>query len=313
MTHPIHPALTTVIILSLCFTCNGFSQSKAKAKGMVKPSSAEPAPTYANLPYREGHPQTVLDFWKAEADEPTPLVIYLHGGGFSGGSKKIPPQQIRKFLAAGISVAGVEYRFIQDARLPAAHHDCRRALQFLRSKSAEWNLDPERIGAWGGSAGAQLCMYLAFHDEMADPESTDPIARESTRLHCISTNGGQATMDLEWFKKWIPEYEAPHRSTEKYFGELTPEALGKTLSDLSALPLLSKDDPPLYMNYRMRPEDPVPDGPAAHGWKIHHVIFGVKLKEKMDALGLESYLNYPGKKSEKHPSFADFLIAKLRE
>ena len=120
-------------------------------------------------------------------------------------------------------------------------------------------------------------------------------------------------MDLEWFKKWLPEYDVPHRTTEKYFGELSPEALQAILDDLSALPLLSKDDPPLYMSYRMRLEDPVPEGRSAQGWKIHHVIFGIKLQEKMDLLGIESHLTYPGKKSADYPSFEDFLISKLKE
>lgn len=305
MTHSFR-TFSVILLISVGFVSHAQSQGNGKAR------TSAPAPTLADVVYRDGHPQNVFDLWLADSKEPSPLVIYIHGGGYSGGSKTIPSQQIRKFLSAGISVAAVEYRFVQHAKLPAAHHDCRRALQFLRSKAGEWNLNPERVGAWGGSAGAQLCMYLAFHDDMADPESADPVERESTRLHCVSTNGGQATMDLELFKKWIPGYDTPHRGTEIYFGDLSPEALKATLADLSAITLLSEDDPPLYMNYRMRPTDPVPDGPEARGWQIHHVVFGIKLKEKMDTLGIESHLIHPGAKSDTFDSFEDFLISKLK-
>ena len=98
------------------------------------------------------------------SEKPTPVVVYIHGGGFRGGSKqRINVKTLRGLLEAGISVVAFHYRFVQHAPLPAAHHDCRRALQLLRSKADEWNLDPERVGAFGGSAGAQLCMHLAFH------------------------------------------------------------------------------------------------------------------------------------------------------
>jgi acetyl esterase/lipase len=61
-------------------------------------------------------------------------------------------------------------------------HDAARALQFVRSKARVWNIDKERIGAAGTSAGACSSLWLAYHDDLADPQSKDPVARESTRL-----------------------------------------------------------------------------------------------------------------------------------
>ena len=86
-------------------------------------------------------------------------------------------------------MAAIEYRLIADAPLPAPHQDVARALQFVRSKAKDWNIDKARVGAFGGSAGAQLCMYLAFHDDLADPNSDDPISHESTRLTCAAPGG----------------------------------------------------------------------------------------------------------------------------
>ena len=174
------------------------------------------------------------------------------------------------------------------------------------------DIDKSHIGAFGGSAGAQLCMYLAFHGDMADLDSGDPIERESTRLVCVATTGGQTTMDVEWWKQNIPGYETPHRDFYESLGADSKEVYMKTVADISALSLISKDDPPIYMSYRMAPDAPVPTGAKAGGWKVHHVQFGVALKEKMDTLSIEVDLAYPGSKNE-YQGIVDFFKAKLIE
>jgi acetyl esterase/lipase len=271
----------------------------------------KPAPTHPNVAYGP-HERNVIDVWLAESTAPTPLVLYIHGGGFRGGSKEsLRADVLRQLLDSGISVAGVNYRLISHKRLPAAHHDCRRALQFLRSKAGEWNFDKKRVGAFGGSAGAQLSMWLAFHDEMAKPDSDDPLERESTRLACVATNGGQTTMDFDWWQKWIPGYDKPHRDPHEAFEAQTKEEMAKLVAEVSALALISADDPPIFMSYGMAPDAPVPTDPQrARGWKVHHVMFGVKLKEKMDELGVEADLKHPGA-SPKYESIPQFFKTKL--
>lgn len=282
------------------------SRSRARKRPQLRP------PTHADVKYGT-HERNVLDFYQAEFDKPTPVAVFIHGGGFRGGSKRnLNAVTLRELLDAGISVAAVEYRFVSDKPLPAAHHDSLRALQFIRSKASQWNIDKKRIGAFGGSAGAQICMWLAFHDEMADPSSRDPVRRESSRLTCVATNGGQTTMDFEWWKRWIPGYEKPHRERTEYVGEVTDEELRKIIKDISALSLITSDDPPIFMSYGMRPDAPIPDDTSrAQGWKVHHVTFGVKLKEKMDELGVEADLKYPEAQTT-YRSIVDFFIRKLK-
>ena len=141
----------------------------------------------------------------AESKKPTPLAIYIHGGGFVAGDKeKVSRQILKQLLDAGISVASINYRYLSiDTPLPTSHHDSRRALQFMRSKAKEWNIDKSRVAAFGGSAGAQICMWLAYSDEMAKQKSKDPIERESTRLTCVVTMGGQTTNEIEFWKQMI--------------------------------------------------------------------------------------------------------------
>lgn len=304
-------AKTGVLILvfgAVTFATAAWAQKPENRKAR---QSAKPTPTHRNVAYGP-HERNVLDFWQAKSSDPTPLVVYIHGGGFRGGSKEsLNAQTLKQLLNAGISVAAVHYRLVSHAPLPAAHDDCRRAVQFLRSKAEEWHIDKARVGAFGGSAGAQLCMYLAFHDEMAKPDSDDPVDRESTRLACVATNGGQTTMDVEWWKKHIPGYENPHRNFFESFGVDTKDEYLQKVADVSALSLISKDDVPIFMTYGMKPDDPVPDDAGkARGWKVHHVMFGVKLKERMDALGIEADLKYPGARSSDR-SVAEFFIKNL--
>ena len=74
-------------------------------------------------------------------------------------------------------MASINYRYSTTDILPAPVHDAARAVQFLRSKAAEWQLDPRRFGAYGISAGATTSLWLAYHDDLADAGSADPIAR----------------------------------------------------------------------------------------------------------------------------------------
>src|SRR5205085_2793859 len=166
-------------------------------------------PTYAKVAYGK-HERQVLDFYQAKSDKPTPLVFYIHGGGWQNGDKN-SVGNVKQYLDAGISVAAINYRYVKNGvedkiepPVKAPLEDAARALQFVRSKSKEWNIDKQRIGATGGSAGACSSLWLAFHDDMADPKSKDPIARESTRLWCAAVLGAQTTLDPKQMKEWTP-------------------------------------------------------------------------------------------------------------
>ena len=168
-----HKTFKTVIAIISLLIASNFSNAQ---------KNQLPTPDMANVKYGE-HERNVMDVWFADKSKTTPLAIFIHGGGFDYGSKeKLNAKELSQLLKAGISVASINYRYKTIAPLPAAHHDAKQALQFIRSKSESWGIDKDKIGVWGGSAGAQICMWLAFSDEMADAESANPIERESTRV-----------------------------------------------------------------------------------------------------------------------------------
>ncbi len=306
----------------------------AKRAGPIPDNSTtdgtKAAPTHANVNYGE-HERQAFDIWLADSSTPTPLAIYIHGGGFKGGSKeKLSADDLSQLLKSGISVAAINYRYKTIAPLPASHHDARRALQFMRSKADQWNIDKDKVAAFGGSAGAQICMWLAYSDDMAKPDSSDPIERESTRLTCVATAGGQTSNSAEFWQKTIGPLlgeSTPIQSLALPFkGERDPEKIrimtwgAKTLEEAdeiaarhSALDIVSADDPPIFMSYGMSPTEKLPSDPKrVRGWLIHHVNLGVALKERTDALQLEGHLKYPGSKTE-YDSLVEFLVNKLVE
>jgi acetyl esterase/lipase len=189
-------------------------------------------------------------------------------------------------------------------------HDAARALQFVRSKAAEWNIDKTRIGASGGSAGACSSLWLAFHDDMADPKSADPIARESTRLFCAAVNGPQTTLDPKQMKEWTPNSKyGAHAFNLKSFQDFLDnrDKILPWIKEYSPYELVSSDDPPVYMQFGAPPalgqdqKDPT-----------HTANFGVKLQEKLQSVGVKSYVMYPGASDVKYPDCKAFLIATLK-
>ena len=248
------------------------------------------APTYADISYGP-HERNIMDVWLAKADKPTPVFFSIHGGGFRAGNKGIDSGLLQACLDQGISVVAITYRLSGEAIAPAQFHDSARAIQFVRSKSSQWNLDKSRFASSGGSAGAGISMWLAFHDDLADAENKDPVLRESTRLKCAIVYNGQTTYDPREIKKLIPEANTFRESAlEQLFGidssknlENLPADKSKLIEECSPINHVTKDDVPVLLAYASKAGAPV----TSQGVGIHHPRFGTHLKKKMDPLGIE--------------------------
>jgi acetyl esterase/lipase len=271
-------------------------------------------PTHADVSYGP-HDRNVLDFWKAEGDGPRPLLVYIHGGGWTGGDKRQAPARIQPYLNKGISYAAVNYRLSTQAPLPAPVHDAARAIQFLRTKAKEWNIRTDRIALTGGSAGACTSMWILLHDDLADPKATDPVLRESTRVAAAAVSAGQTSIDPKVIEPWLGPNVLKHRMINLAVGEPTIESALANYEKHKALYVefspynhLDGKDPPLLMTYGGNMTLPSQD--AGHG--IHHPVYGVKMKEKADKAGHECHLLIPGvSKSEKYADADAFLMDKL--
>lgn len=308
--------ITTIVLFA---ATSGWARKEKEAAEVPTYDSVVPTPTLAEVRYGD-HERHVLDFWKADSDKPTPWVFVIHGGGWSGGSKErlIRFADAPALLEKGISVVAINYRYVrqgeEDGVVPpvqAPLHDAARALQFVRSKAAEWKLDKERVGAAGGSAGACSSLWLAFHDDLADPESDDPISRESTRLWCAAVTGAQTSLDPKQMKEWTPNSRyGGHAFGLKNFAEFLEkrESILPWIEEFSPYALVTADDPPVFLNYSVAPgigkeqKDPT-----------HTSNFGVKLQEHCIAMGVSCDLVYPGAPEVAHKTGTDYLIATLLE
>jgi len=272
-----------------------------------------PKPTQADVSYGP-YKMNKLDFWQAEGKGPRPILVHIHGGGWIGGDKA-RIGNIKPFLDKGISYASVNYRLTGEAPLPAPVHDAARAIQFIRSKASDWNLDKNKIALTGGSAGACTSMWLLLHDDLADPNSKDPVLRESTRVTAAAVGGGQTSIDPKVIEPWLGPNVLKHAMIHKAVGGKSMqdvmdnyekhEALYKEFSPYNHL---TSDDPPLFMTYNNNMK--LPSENAGHG--IHHPVYGVKMKEKADKAGTECHLLIPGvSKSNKYKNTNEFLMDKL--
>ena len=280
-------------------------------------ASSVPTPTIQNVQYGK-HARNVVDIWQAEEKNATPLVLVIHGGGWRGGSKERVDRfvDVQVLLNAGISVAALNYRFVDQAiqenvkpPVKAPLHDAARCLQFVRSKSNPWNIDPTKIAATGGSAGACSSLWLAFHDDLCEPTSDDPVARQSTRLCCAAVKGAQTSLDPKQMKEWTPNSKYGGHA----FGFLdfktflkSRDAIVPLLAEYSPYSLVTKDDPPVYLIYSAPPSlgqdqrDPT-----------HTSNFGVKLKDHCQENDVSCELVYPGAPDILHADTTSFLIEKL--
>src|SRR5688572_30700247 len=135
-------ALVIAAMLTAMLAASASAQPKKK-------DAKRPPPDLANVKYGP-HERNVLDLWQARSDQPAPLVVFIHGGGFRGGSKEaLNPALLDGCLKSGISVMAINYRLSPEVVFPAHYLDCARAIQFARHNAKEWNLDPARVAATG--------------------------------------------------------------------------------------------------------------------------------------------------------------------
>jgi acetyl esterase/lipase len=295
-------------------------EKKEEKKKEVKKVEKKPATaaTFAKVAYGK-HERQVLDFYQAKSEDPTPVVLFIHGGGWQGGDKS-GVGNVKQFTDVGISVAAINYRYVKNGvedkvepPVKAPLEDAARALQFIRSKAKEWNIDKKRIGATGGSAGACSSLWLAFHDDMADPKSSDPIARESTRLYCAAVNGAQTSLDPKELREWLPNYSyGAHAFGLKDFKELYAkrESVLPWIKEYSPIEHVTKDDPPIGLFYG-GDKDAKPG--AEHKDPTHSPVMGMMLAEKLKSVGVDVVLSYTGHPDKQYPNSAAYLIDRLKK
>ena len=224
------------LLIAACLLASATSSALAQAPQF--------SATHKDVAYDDTHAAQKLDVYLSESEEPMPAMIYIHGGGWRTGSKNQVPGWLMSAVREGwLSVVSVEYRFTDVAPHPAQVNDCLRAIQFVRHNGAKWNIDSQRIGVTGGSAGGHLSLWVALHDDAADADSNDPVERHSSRVACAVSFAGPTDWSL------LGELEHKHPAFRQLLGYEpgTPadEMEAKAKRDVSPISFASKDDPPV--------------------------------------------------------------------
>ncbi len=277
--------------------------------------------TYANEKYGP-HGRNNFDIWLAKSGKPTPLVIYIHGGGFVGGdkSKYYQSHDWPRFLENGVSIATINYRYMNEAPygILASMNDSKRFVQYIRFHAKKYNIDKTKIACTGGSAGAGTALWLAFSDDMADAENTDPVLRESTRLTCAGAFATQATYDIfQWDKiLGIPLSQTPEQMhmIARAFGFRTAgntdlERQVEIRENLDFLAKMDNHDSPFFIFNRHK--DGIPETPDDIN---HHPLHAKALKNRAEQVGLEAIVYAPeiGICDPSGKDLVDFFLEKLR-
>jgi acetyl esterase len=308
--------VTLFILVSTITFLSSNSAAQAEAKPSPAPTPQKPKPDIENGKYGEFAANT-FDLWKAQSKKPTPLVVYIHGGGLGSGDKSgISVNQLNEMLEAGLTVMAINYRLTPVAIFPQHYMDSARAIQFARYHAKDFNIDPKRIAATGGSAGGMTSLWIGFHDDMADRKNADPVLRESTRLNVLAISAAQTTLVPDTVAKYVgpPALQYQTYYSGKMFG-LTPEEMktpkaAELWKAISPLTYLSKGDPPVWAYYSVSNKPLTAQSTTSDA--IHHPGFGALLKEEMDKMGIECRLRHKEDRQKVNEDMIRFMQKYLK-
>ena len=114
---------------------------------------------------RVGGLDRLADVIAPSAGSPAPVILFLHGGGWRLGDRRLAPDLTRYFAAAGFAMVSIDYRLSGEALFPAAIEDAKTAIRWIRKEAPHYHFDAGRIGLWGSSAGAHLAAMAALTNE----------------------------------------------------------------------------------------------------------------------------------------------------
>ncbi|MEL6256145.1 MAG: alpha/beta hydrolase [Bacteroidota bacterium] len=281
-------------------------------------------------------PENTFDIFLPNVSGPTPLIIFIHGGGFTGGDKSIIystsalnaarnlPEEIRKYIGAGIAFASINYRLLADQDEEGVLKplgDSRRCLQYIRSIAKSLNIDKEKIALTGNSAGGGTALWLTFHDDMMDARNSDPILRESTRVLGAAVSETQASYDLmTWETNVFGEFDLQLQALVNFdpdleirfnsfygisdFSEFESTEIQAYRREVDMLSWLTPDDPEFWVSNTKQPLGT----PVDLGQLLHHPYHARELLRKGNSIGLLSYVTYGPFPDPGREALSDYLI-----
>ena len=184
---------------------------------MMKPGEFDPETvTRRILDVQYGTlPEQLLDvYYPEEGTGPWPLLIYIHGGGWTIGNKRESALDFLPILRRGYAVISVDYRLAPGVKFPEFMFDVKTAVRWARANAEQYGFDPERFAAAGDSAGGQLSLMLAFSDRHPECEGEQfGCAGVSSRVQAVVDIYGPTMLEAD-NSAWVKEAGAPMLPSE---------------------------------------------------------------------------------------------------
>lgn len=268
-----------------------------------------------DLMYGE-HNLDKMELYLVEKVNNAPVVVYVHGGRFSGGSlKDILDEDMKGALDNGMAYATIDYPLSPEVTLDEIMKHIARAIQYLRYHAEDYNLDKEKIAISGSSAGAGACLYLATTPDYQDLKSEDPVLRESSKPYCVGLYDTQANYNI---LKWEALLQDKIKDLDEIFEESIEEInclYGIKVESIKQMeeykPVFEKFDMCRYIDSKMAPvfikcfveeED-------EHDY-LHHPIHSAEVEKHCEANQVSYEVHYEGDQTRWFYQFAQEQFSK---
>jgi acetyl esterase/lipase len=227
---------------------------------IAQPKSAEISGVknkFLDIPYATVSNAQRLDIYLPdEGHGPFPVILSIHGGAWLAGDKRDGQEKpMLEGLKRGYAVVSINYRLSREAKWPAQIHDCKAAVRWIRANAKGYRLDPDRIAAWGGSAGGHLSAMLGTSGDVQSLEdSTQGNADQSSRVQAVVDWFGPtdfSKMD-EQLKESAVEHPMHHsvsQSPEAVLLGRNPEEAPALVKEADPATYVSSDDPPFLIQH----------------------------------------------------------------
>lgn len=228
------------IFLLLVLSCVTTSLAQTRPAGRGPQAPLPPgAKAMRDIEYvKDGGNAQSLDLYLPEkSDKPLPLIIWIHGGGWMSGDKTMNPAMV--LLRFGYAVASVNYRLTDVAKFPAQINDCKAAVRWLRAHAKDNNIDPDRIGAWGASAGGHLVALLGTAGDAKDLEGNGGNPDVSSNVQAVCDFFGPSDIT-----------KSPGEKADSIIAQFLGGPLAEKMDlakQASPITYVTKDDPPFLI------------------------------------------------------------------
>ena len=220
---------------------------------VAEPPAPDDIVVIHDIPYREGNSrQWKLDLAmrKGARDVPSPAIVVIHGGGWIEGDKSSfasrehgVPGNIVDFAALGFVAVTINYRLSAEAPFPAALEDCKCAVRWLRTHAKDYRVDPDKIGAFGNSAGGHLAMLLGMTAEDAHAKGDSPYQDQSSRVQAVVSDSGPIDLVEQYRSGVLREV------CSRFMGGPPEGARTAAYRQASPVHQIARETPPLLLIY----------------------------------------------------------------